>query len=208
MNPIIRRKIVSYMASAAIGLGVGVPVEASCEAAGEQTALVDDFMLDLEEDGFGDTEEDRDSERLAERFFARLANDRSDPVRVAATEDLVVWLASVDGVTRVRVVSDWALSADPSVRLMMARALASGFYTPVAEVAIEHLSRDSSARVRRAAAVASGVRFSDNPRVFAGVLSHLVSDENRLVSRTSRQVSVELANRMKASAVHSRELRA
>lgn len=117
-----------------------------------------------------------------------LASDRADVVRSAVGTGLSRVLAQAPPVDRIQIVCEWTTSADPAVRVAVARALASPTPVFVGDLAIECLAADPKAEVRTAALLAAAAHFEEAPTHYAAIAQRLATDPERGVRRIARGV--------------------
>jgi hypothetical protein len=89
-----------------------------------------------------------------ELALAQLAADDFAPVRQAARRGFHVLLARLDGIERMRLLCEWALSPEVQRRLAVAQALREGVDSPVADAAQRLLGGDPDPEVRALAQTA------------------------------------------------------
>jgi len=121
-----------------------------------------------------------------EEIIRRLAGDADASVREAAAEGLGKLLGRAGQMKRVRIVGEWATSADRTQREAIAKSL-RGYLNVLGDApAIEHLSDDPEAPVRQATADAATARAPTRPRRYADVLEKLSHDSNESVRIAAR----------------------
>jgi hypothetical protein len=91
---------------------------------------------------------------MAERALAVLAEDDSNDVQLQAADSLRDLLARLDGLSRMQLVLDWALSDRRRLRAAMARALCTELPVLGVGPTLAELARDDYPEVRDAAAAA------------------------------------------------------
>jgi hypothetical protein len=100
--------------------------------------------------------------------------------------EILVLLSPIE---RMEVVTGWAISRSPHLRLAIARALrhdGPAAVTPGALTAIEHLAGDPEPSVRAAVVEAAWMRRRVDPVRLGAVLTRLAEDENLFVRESAR----------------------
>jgi hypothetical protein len=128
----------------------------------------------------------RDFPALSERALAVLAQDDRFAVRREASTGLRALLERLDGLARIRVMVDWAMSDQRRLRAAVARALCT--HLPILGVvpALDQLAHDAHAEVRRAACAACARRLQHGGDAFA----EIVRDGSRDAHRSVRVVAI------------------
>ncbi len=101
---------------------------------------------------------------------------------------LVAALKASGGITRTRVISEWALSLSDARRTTVARALAHDFFCLGADIAAAHLAADSNREVRRAVVDIAGARMREYPEHYRGILHELSDDPDAQIRAAARAV--------------------
>ncbi len=132
---------------------------------------------------------EEDTGEISHAQLRRLAEhpDRERRLSLAATLPAVMaWMTPIE---RMALVSSWATSRSPHLRLAIARALrhmAREAPTPGALSAIEHLAGDPDPAVRAAVAEAAWLRRREDPTRLIAVLHRLAEDDNLFVQEVAR----------------------
>jgi len=140
-----------------------------------------EFLKDFDGEGFWDR---------IEPIMLNLAGDSEPAVRASVTGTVTQWLSNLDELVRARLVLEWSVSSDARIRLIVARALASGIPSFGADLALEYLAEDADAEIRKTAIEAIKRRFQENPDFYRGVLKRRLTDKDRLVRREAQRAIV------------------
>ena len=130
--------------------------------------------------------EERGAIETSHEQLRRLAEhpDRERRVALAALlPEVVAWMSPLD---RIELVSSWATSDSPRLRLAIARSLRHLMPVPGSVTAIEHLATDPDPAVRAAIAEASWLRRREDPERLIEVLHRLAEDDNLFVQEVAR----------------------
>jgi HEAT repeat protein len=112
--------------------------------------------------------------------------DRERRINLAALlPEVMLWMTPIE---RTELVSSWAMSSSPHLRLAIARALRymPPPRTPGTLTAVEHLAGDPDASVRVAIAEAAWLRRREDPDRMIAVLHRLAEDHNLFVREVAR----------------------
>jgi hypothetical protein len=110
--------------------------------------------------------------------------DREVRLRLAGwLPDAIEWMSRVE---RTELISSWAVSPEPAVRLAIARALRYTAPALGSHSAIEHLARDRDPAVRLVIAEAAWLRRREAPDRLIAVLALLADDTDRMVREVAR----------------------
>jgi hypothetical protein len=124
----------------------------------------------------GTTDPAGDAIFQAQGRLRRLAEHPDADVRMRVAAWLPGALEWMTDMERVRLITDWATSPSPAVRLALARALAAAPATLGLWSVLEHLSFDTDALVRRAVTEAAWLRRREAPERLSRVLLRLADD--------------------------------
>jgi hypothetical protein len=120
------------------------------------------------------------------KALAALATHPDTEVRVRLAgwlPDAIEWMSRVE---RTELISSWASSPDPAVRLAIARALRYTVPALGSHTAIEHLARDRDPQVRLVIAEAAWLRRREARDRLIAVLAGLADDADPMVREVAR----------------------
>lgn len=122
---------------------------------------------------------------ISERALGQLVEEEAGAVRLRAALSLAGLLKRLNGVSRLRLVLEWALSNERRHRVAIARALRTRLPVVGVVAALEQLSHDEYADVRSAACRASAHRLDDGDDAFGEILREAAHDPRRAVRMTA-----------------------
>lgn len=223
MDSTLRQKLLCYLGGAALTMAAGSTAAAQPDLVAIPETIIVDLLDDVEKEGWQTQDvarlvrllakdprrqvrsrvlvvlpslADKQSLEETEEIFLRLAQDEDQFVRYSMTESFAGWLEAQDALTRLRVITEWAVSANLFSRKAIARVLSYRFQTLGVDWVIEHLSNDPSSKVRTASVFAAESRLQENPAMYSGLVQRLTGDKDRRVRKVARKL---MGKRMEAT---------
>jgi hypothetical protein len=213
VDNLARRRLIAKLAALAVAAGAGfvepagilrrIPEQAIIELVDEADEEVPTSLLSLLARDARASVRKRVAERTpvlasvsvgeAERLVQALCADPSPEVRAEAARGLVSVLEASPPLSRLELVSRWALSERVGERMAIARTLRSHVAVFVSDLALEELSNDESPEVRAVAARAMAHRRAEAPDTYERALARLADDPEARVQRTARRLNAALA---------------